>query len=183
MNMNKLLSTKERVKILEFVLYRRGEITISGIAHALRVSKGLVSKFFDILRKEKILKRTKNRFLVTDHINTRTLKILLNLNRFDSKIFQKHKFVRAAGLYGSVVAGENTEDSDIDLWVLIRNTSDENIAKLTNELKRKNGNIEPFYLTKEKLFLLKKEDITFYHSLVFGSITVYGEKIETVQFS
>lgn len=180
MNINELLSTKERVKILEFVLYKKGQVTVSGVARSLNVSKGLVSKFFGILKKEKILKRVKNRFLVTDHTNTKTMRILLNLNKFDSRIFQKYKFVRAAGIYGSFVTGENTEESDIDLWVLTEDTSDENIAKLTNELKRKYGNIEPFYLTKDKLQILKKEDITFYHSLVFGSITVYGEKIETI---
>ncbi len=180
MNISELLSTKERVKILEFVLYKRGQVTVSGVAHSLKVSKGLVSKFFNILKREKILKKAKSQFLVTDHINTKTIRILLNLNRFDSRIFQKHKFVRAAGLYGSFVTGENTEESDIDLWIFIKSTSDENIAKLTNELRRKNGNVKPLYLTKEKLQILKKEDVTFYHSLVFGSITVYGEKIEAI---
>ena len=180
MNINELLSTKERAKILEFISYKRGQITVSEVAHSLKLSKGLVSKFFNILRSEKILKRTRNRFLVTDHVNTKTIKILLNLNRFDSEIFRKYRFVRAAGLYGSFVKGENTEESDIDLWVYIENTSDENIAKLTNELKRKNGNVRPLYLTKEKVEILKKEDVTFYHSLAFGSITVYGDKIETI---
>ncbi len=180
MNVSELLSTKERIKILEFVLYKRGQITVSGVARGLKVSKGLVSKFFHILKKEKMLKKVKNRFLVTDHVNTKTMKILLNLNRFDSTIFRKYTFVRAAGLYGSFVTGENTEESDIDVWVFIEDTSDEALAKLTNELRRKNGDVTPLYLTKEKLQILKKEDVTFYYALVFGSITVYGEKIETI---
>lgn len=107
------------------------------------------------------------------------MRILLNLNRFDSTIFRKYTFVRAAGLYGSFVTGENTEESDIDVWIFIEDTSDEALAKLTSELMRKNGDVTPLYLTKEKLQLLKKEDVTFYHSLVFGSI-IYGEKIETI---
>ena len=82
MNISELLSTKERVKILEFVLYKGGQVTVSGVAHSLKVSKGLVSKFFHILKREKILKKAKNRFLVIDHINTKTIRILLNLNRF-----------------------------------------------------------------------------------------------------
>lgn len=180
MNIHELLSTKERVEILEFILNKRGHITVSGVAHGLRVSKGLVSKFFSILRKERILRKSKNQFIVTDHINTKSVKILLNLSKFDPRTFQKYEFVRSAGLYGSFVTGENTEESDIDLWVFIEDTSDERIAELTRELKKKNGKVKPLYLTKEKLQILKKEDATFYHALVFGSMTVYGEKIETI---
>lgn len=182
MNIDELLSTKERIKILEFVLYKREEVTISKVAHNLGISKGLVSKFFKILTKEKILKRTKNKFWVADNTKTKALRILLNLNEVDPSIFQKYEFVRAAGLYGSFVRGENTEDSDIDLWIFIdiEQPSDESLAKLTNELKKRNWKIQPLYLTKEKLETLKKEDTTFYHSLVFGSITIYGDKIETI---
>jgi predicted nucleotidyltransferase len=180
MNISELLSTKERVKILEFILYQRGFLSVSRVAHDLRVSKGLVSKFLNMLRKEKILIKTKNQFLVADHLNTKTVKILLNLNRFDPIIFRKYEFVCGAGLYGSFVTGENTEESDIDLWIIMEDTRDENIAKLTTELKKTYRNMKPLYLTKEKLQILKKEDATFYHSLVFGSITVYGEKIETI---
>lgn len=180
MNVDELLSTKERIRILESVLYKREQIRVSTVAHNLEISKGLVSKFFRILTREKILKRAKNEFMVTDNVNVKALKILLNLHGFDSSIFQKYPFVCAAGLYGSFVRGENTEDSDIDLWVFIEHPSDESLAKLTNELKKRNRNIQPLYLTKEKLETLKKEDKTFYHSLVFSSITIYGDKIETI---
>jgi predicted nucleotidyltransferase len=180
MNISELFSTKERVRLLEFIIYKIEYLNVSKVANELKLSKGLVSKFFDILVKERILKRTKNNFLVQDNINTKAIKVLLNLASFDTKIFNKHWFVKSAGLYGSFVKGTNIEDSDIDLWIVTERADEEDLAKLTNELKREYRNIRPLYLTKEKLKALRKEDTLFYYSLVFGSITVYGEEIETV---
>lgn len=180
MNIHKLLSTKERVKILKLVLYRTGSMSVTDVAKRLKLSKGLVSKFFDILVKEHILKKTNTEFKVQDNLSTSAVKILLNLESFDAKLFKKFPFVKGAGLYGSFAKGRNTEESDIDLWVLIDSTAEENLAKLTKELKEKYGNIKPLYLTKEKVKVLKKDDTVFYHSLVFGSINVYGEEIEAV---
>lgn len=180
MNIHRLLSTKERVKILKLVLYKIGSLSVTDVAKELKVSKGLVSKFFDILLKEGILKKINTESKVQDNLNTSAIKILLNLESFDEKLFKKFPFVRGAGLYGSFAKGKNTEESDIDLWVLIDRTAEENLAKLTKELKERYGNIKPLYLTKEKVKALRKEDAVFYHSLVFGSLNVYGEEIETV---
>lgn len=180
MNIQELFSTKERVKLLKFVIYKTKHLNVSKVSSELKLSKGLVSKFFDILVKEKILRRIRNNFLVQDNVNTKAIKLLLNLGSFDTKIFNKYQFVKSAGLYGSFVKGNNTEESDIDLWVLTEKTDEERVAKLTNELKRKYRYIKPLYLTKEKLKTLKKEDCVFYYSLVFGSIIIYGEEIETI---
>lgn len=180
MNIPKIFSTKERLEILKFVIYKTESLNVNKVASELKLSKGLVSKFFDILIKEGTLKRTGNKFLVQDNNNTRAIKILLNLDSFDTKIFNKYKFVKSAGIYGSFVKGKNTEESDIDVWILIEKTKEENLAKLTNDLKKRYKNIKPLYLTEEKLKTLKKEDTFFYYSLVFGSITTYGEEIETI---
>ncbi len=180
MDVPKLFSTKERLKILRFVVYKTGPLNVNKVASELKISKGLVSKFFDILVKEDILKRTKNRFLMQDNKNVKAVKIMLNLESFDPRVFKKYGFVESAGLYGSFIKGKNTEESDIDLWVLIRPTQEEHLAKLTNELKKRYGDIKPVYLTKEKLKILKKEDAVFYYSLFFGSITIYGEEFETI---
>lgn len=52
------------------------------------------------------------------------------------------------------------------------------LAKLSNELNRYYKNLNPLFLTKEKIEMLKKEDSLFYHSLIFGSINLYGEELE-----
>ena len=173
MNMHKLLSSKERIKILNYILYKTDSLTVNRTAKELKLSKALISQFFTTLKKEGIL-NYKNK--VKGNLLTKSLKIPLNLNSIDTKIFNK-PFIKAAGLYGSFIKGENTEESDIDLWILTENAEEEQLAKLTNELK---GKIKPLYLTKEKLQLLKNKDKLFYYSLVFGSITVYGGKLEEI---
>ena len=179
MNIHRLLSTKERVRILKFILYKTSPLYVNEVAKNLGLSKGLVSKFFGILSRENILKKTNNKFTVQNNLNTSAIKILLNLDDFDTNTFKKFKFVKGTGVYGSFVKGKNTEESDIDLWILIV-AREEDLAKLSNKLKKKYGNIKPLYLTKKKIKILKKEDVVFYHSLVFGSINVYGEEIETI---
>ncbi|HEY9206054.1 MAG TPA: nucleotidyltransferase domain-containing protein [Candidatus Methanoperedens sp.] len=180
MNIYRLLSTRERVKILKFVLYKTGTFGVSDVSRELKLSKGLVSKFFDILIKEKVLRKLNKGFQVLDNLNTHAIKIFLNVESFNVNIFKKFKFIRAAGIYGSFAKGTNTEESDIDIWIIVDRTNEEDLAKLTNELKKKYVNIKPLYLTKEKIETLKREDAVFYHSLVFGSINVYGEEIETI---
>lgn len=182
MNIHTLLSTKERVSMLEYLLYKTEDLAISGVARDLGLSKGLVSKFFGILTRENILTKAGRKFAVRQKgLGTRAIKMLLNIGSFDAGMFGKFAFVRGAGLYGSLVKGENTEGSDIDLWLLINKTSDENLARLTNELKKRYGEkIKPLYLTEEKINVLKREEAVFYHSLVFGSVNVYGEEIETI---
>jgi len=176
MNIHKLLSSRERVKILNCILYKTGPLAVNKTAKDLKLSKALISQFFTILKKEGVLG---NKNKIKSNLATKSLKILINLNSIDAKIFNK-PFIKAAGLYGSFIKGENTEESDIDLWVLIENAKEEQLAKLTNELKEKYGNIRPLYLTKEKLRIFKNEDKLFYHSLVFGSVTIHGDKLEEV---
>lgn len=181
MNIYKLLSTEERIRILEDILYKEELLGVSDVAERLNLSKGLVSMFFDILVEERILEKTGIKFKVLKNIEVTTLKILLNLNSFDTNVLEKFKFVKGVGLYGSFIKGENTEESDIDIYVLIKDTSEENLAKLTKELKRKNAKINPLYLTEDKLRTLEKEDTVFYHSLIFGSINIYGKGIEEIE--
>jgi predicted nucleotidyltransferase len=178
MNISALFSTRERVKILQYSLYKNGALSVNAVAKKLKVSKGLVSKFFNILVKEKVLKKIGSKFVVVDDVHVRAIKIFLNLAPFKASVFKKYAFVKSAGIYGSVVKGENMENSDIDIWIVLEKADEENIARLTNELKARYGNVKPLYLTKEKIKVLKKTDPIFYHSLIFGSITVYGEPIE-----
>ncbi len=66
------------------------------------------------------------------------------------------------------------------MWLLTEKTSEEKLAALTTKLRNTFGNVKPLYLTKEKISLLRKKDPVFYYSIVFGSITIYGDEIENV---
>lgn len=174
--MESLFSTSQRIKILEAVIFRTGSVSVNNIASQLGLSKGLVSKYFQILLKEQILKNEKGKLVVADNASVKAVKILLNLRRIDTRIFSKYPFVTAAGLYGSCARGENTEDSDVDLWVRVKDVEETKIASLTSEINKKIKNAKLLFLSDKKIEKLRKEDIMFYHSLSFGSIILYGDK-------
>ena len=172
--MENLFSTSQRIKILEAVIFRVGSVSVNNVAHQLGLSKGLVSKYFQILLGQKILKREKGRLVVSDSSSVRAIRILLNVQKIDARMFGKYPFVSAAGLYGSCARGENTEDSDVDLWVRVKDVEETRIASLTSEINKKIKNAKLLILSDKKIEKFRKEDIMFYHSLSFGSILLYG---------
>lgn len=178
MNLNNIFSTKERIKILNNIIYLQGPISPAGVAKELGLSKGLISKFFNILIKERVLTKPRNKVLIPNNVYTKAIKIMLTLNSFNPNIFKRYGFVEGVGLYGSCAKGTNIKGSDIDLWIKIKKTEEAKLAKLTNELKRRYGEINPIFLTKEKINILKEKDRVFYYSLAWGSIIIYGEEIE-----
>jgi len=174
--MESLFSTSQRIKILEAVIFRTDSVSVNNIASQLGLSKGLISKYFQILLKEQILKKKKGKLVVADNASVKAVKILLNVRRIDTRIFGKYPFVTAVGLYGSCARGENTEDSDVDLWVRVKDVDDTKIASLTSEINKKIKNAKLLFLNDKKIEKLRKEDTMFYHSLSFGSIILYGDK-------
>jgi predicted nucleotidyltransferase len=92
------------------------------------------------------------------------------------RIFRKYPFVTADGLYGSCARGENNEESDVDLWIRIKDVEETKAASLTAEIGKKIKNSKVLLLSEKKIDKIKKEDTMFYHSLAFGSIILYGDK-------
>ena len=174
--MESLFSTSQRIKILEAVIFRTDSVSVNNVASQLGLSKGLVSKYFQILLKKQILKKEKGKLVVADNASVKAVKILLNVRRIDTRIFAKYPFVTAVGLYGSCARGENTEDSDVDLWVRVKDVEETKIASLTSEINKKIKNAKLLFLSDKKIEKLRKEDIMFYYSLSFGSIILYGDK-------
>lgn len=172
--MEELFSTVERVKILQNVIYKTGKVSAADTVRKLKLSKGLVSKYFAILLKMGILKKTKNGLFVVPSVTVKAVRILLNLREIDVSIFKKHGFVKAAGLYGSCAKGENTEESDVDIWIKTAGAGDKEAASLSSALAAKIHGVKPLFLTTDKLKALKSKDTVFYHSLYFGSILLYG---------
>lgn len=176
MNTEKLFSTRERITILRDVIFSETEFGVNEVAKRLSLSKGLVSKYLDTLVTENVLGRRHVKFVVKNTIETKSLKIILNLQGINTGIFRRYKFVEAAGLYGSCVQGTNTSSSDADLWIKIKKTDNEKLAKLTSDLRKNIKNVKILVLDDKKVEALKKEDPLFYHSLYFGSVIVYGEE-------
>ncbi|MFH1801922.1 MAG: nucleotidyltransferase domain-containing protein [archaeon] len=171
-----LLSTDERIKILGDVLYKT-EVRVNETAKEIGLSKGLVSKYFDILVAEGVLIREENVLKINGGYKTRALKIMLNVLNIP-EIFEKHAFIKAAGLYGSAARGTNTKDSDIDLWIKVDDIKNKNIPKINAALIQELGETNILFLDNAKLEEIKNNDKIFYHSLHFGSITIYGDDNE-----
>jgi len=173
--MESLFSTSQRIKILQAVIFRTDSVSVNNVSFQLRLSKGLISKYFQILLKQKILKKGKGGLFVSDSPSVRAVKILLNVKSIDTSMFSKYPFVTAAGLYGSCARGENTEDSDVDLWVRFKDAEETKMASLTAEINRKIKNAKILLLSDKRVEKIRKEDTMFYHSLTFGSIILYGD--------
>ena len=176
MNMEQIFSTKERIKILGEVIFRTDSLSVNNVSFKLGLSKGLVSKYFDILTKGNILKKTKGKVFVADSSMVKAVKILLNVRGIPVRVFKKHSFVLSAGLYGSCARGENNDDSDIDIWIRIKEANEDELASLTSNLKRKVSKAKPLFLTDKEIEKLREEDQLFHHALAFGSIILYGDK-------
>ncbi len=173
--MENIFSTKERIKILKTVIFAKKIIRVNRLANKLKFSKGLVSKYLDILVKESILKRSNGKFLVTNSAATKSFRIMLNIKRIPVDILKKYNFIKASGVYGSCSKGENDQDSDVDIWIRIDETSNQKLAEFAAKFKKKIEQANLLFLTDKKIEKIKKEDPLFYHSLVFGSINIYGE--------
>ena len=50
--MEQIFSTKERIKILKEVIFKTDYLSVNNVAAQLNLSKGLVSKYFDILEND-----------------------------------------------------------------------------------------------------------------------------------
>ncbi len=178
MNIEQIFSSKERIKILNSIIYLEGKFGVNEVARKVKVSKSLVSKYFEILVKNKILKKTGNKFIVRDNAIVRGIKIMLNIHKINTRIFRRYKFVKAVGLYGSCAKGTNTESSDIDLWIKVEKIDEKKIIELTSKLRKKLKNVKVLILDDKKIEELKRNDPVFYHSLYFGSLMLYGEEGE-----
>jgi len=60
MNINILFSSNKRVKILNKIIFSDNPVAVNKTAKELKLSKGLVSKYFNLLVSGKVLKRHKN---------------------------------------------------------------------------------------------------------------------------
>ena len=180
MNIQKMFSTNERIKILNYIMEDPTETyRVNDVSRKLKLSKGIVSGYFNLLLKQNILKKKGNIFLVNLNPLSRTIKILLNLNEIDIKPVLKLK-PKAVGLYGSWAQGTNNKESDIDLWIRFDKTiKQEKIAEAQGKMRDKlKYEVNILCLDPERLEKIKRDKL-FFHSLVFGSIILYGEGLET----
>jgi len=180
--LSKLFSTGQREKILDYLLENSSAgYRVREVSKYFGVSVGSASQFLSLLRKNKILTRKGDVFQIdTKNPLTRALKIVMNVFKIEFGVLKKIPGLLGTGVYGSWANGTNKEDSDIDIWLKVKERiGEEVIAGTSRQLNKKmNRKIQLLILNPEKIELLKKEDPIFYYSMVFGSIVIHGESLE-----
>jgi predicted nucleotidyltransferase len=170
-----LFKTEKRIKILETAL-KRNKITVKDISRDTGVSKGLVSRYLDYMRKEGLLNRSGQSYHLQDQVLTRALKILLNLEKLNWNEITP-KWAISTGLYGSWASGTNKEESDLDIWIKVEQyPSEDELNHLYKNLKSRTASeVNMLILTFQKLDSIKKTDPPFYNSLQRNSLILEGE--------
>ena len=174
--LSKLLSSEERLKVLEYILYRTS-FKVTEVSKELKLSKGFVSEYLNLLYKKNLLDK-KNHYCLSKNPLINAIKLLLNINKIDvSKI--KKPYIEGIGLYGSWANGTNMYDSDLDIWIKTKNYPDENeMAYLSKTLRQMTKNeVQLLVLTPQKIKQIKS-DKPFFSSLYYSSLILLGESIE-----
>ena len=119
----KLFTSKNRVKILEFLLFEKNESHIREISREIKISSSAVKKEVDnlleiglIVKGEKNIKLNKKCSYLEDlkNIFIKTDAVIYPLR----EVIEKDKKIKYALLFGSFAKGNYQENSDVDLMVI-----------------------------------------------------------------
>jgi predicted nucleotidyltransferase len=172
MSINALLSTKERLAILEHALYHPDEpINMNRMAKLLKLSPGQIHKYVEILRGEGLVEADR----VQETPLAQSLRALLNTSRVEGAdvdgILRKHfPKMKGWGLFGSWAAGTNFEGSDLDIWMkLEKEPPDLELARAKNEIAKKLGvQADLIAATPKRLDGFRQKSDAFYFALYNG---------------
>ncbi len=180
MDLPKLFSTRERVKILGFLLeHPSAKINMNKLARDLKLSPGQIHKYITILRQEKIV--------VDDQLKesyvTYSLRRLWNIKKIQDadipKIARRYfpKF-KGLGIFGSWAKGDNKEESDLDIWLKLDfEPTDLEVAEAKKAMEKSiRANLDIVIASPKRLKHLHETSDIFYFSL-YNGITVWGEEL------
>ena len=168
--LEEILSSKIKISVMK-ILLRYPEKKFSGreLARTINSSPSRASEILEILRQYGVANRirigntsewtlNKDSILVKKLANVFDIeeKIYLDLKSKIYKTFNREKSILKVILYGSVPRGKEHPDSDIDLFLLVRNQKDkEKAAELVHKL---NISLLPRYGNVISELIYSKED-------------------------
>lgn len=167
--------SKPSLKILCFLGRRyRGEYHTRELVRQLKIGLGSASRYLKILEKEKlVIKEEKGKLSIykanMENSLLRELKVVFTLLEIDELIKDLKNVSSQIILFGSCAKGEDSEESDIDLFVL------SNKGKLVNKIISSHQNrierkISPVIVNDMELRTLKQKDKPFYSQIKKGRI-------------
>lgn len=176
MNLQRLFSTGERLRILEYVMFR-DDVRVSVISRELKLSKGLVSQFMRTLQANGLVRKIGHLYCTTDNFTSREVRRIINLSKVNLRRVDKEGIL-GVGLHGSWARGTNTIESDVDVWVKTsKYPPQEYLAAFSSQLRKMLGaEVRLLVLTPEKLEQIEADEV-FYFNLMRDSIHLWGEDI------
>lgn len=137
------LFSKTSMKVLFFLLERpSSKFYGREISRKTKTSIGAANSALNMLSKERILNKEKKGRLHFYSANMKNplvkqFKVLINIMKIDDLICRISGISERIMLFGSCAEGTNTQDSDIDLFVLSRNKT--SVSAIIREFQRKFG--------------------------------------------
>jgi predicted nucleotidyltransferase len=176
-----LFKSPERISILRAVS-ERGKVSVQSVTRGNAVSKGLASLYLNLLVDNHLLTRENRAFCRKDDSMWRAIKLLLNLDLLVPAT-DLPPWARGVGMYGSWARGTNTNESDLDLWILVDTYARDlefSVAGYDQDLSTvTHCEVHSIILTRKKLELLADTDRPFYENLMKNTVTLKGEGLDT----
>lgn len=174
---------KSSLRILQLLKKEEG-LYIREIAEKLSISPFTVHNAVKLFKNFGFVREieVKNRKAIYLKRNNPLLKKIFSLvNIYDlitNKNFQKLRKKGIVGVYGSFASGEDTKDSDIDLWIYPKKKiSSIELREITREIERDFGTeVKLLILTDSKIKDLMENDPEFYYRLKLTSIVLDGSE-------
>jgi len=189
--LEKILSSKAKVRILREMIEKDREYTFEDITKAINMSFGTVHPILKNLVDSRILiirktGRSKLYKINERHILYNELKKMFKAEKENFVEIAK-KFVRSLNkrnikniiLFGSVARGEPTEKSDIDILVIYKNNEilvKDNVSKLSQEfLNKYDVEIVPTYLSVKEAKNRKRKFDRFIMNVLNEGKVLFGD--------
>lgn len=164
-----LMNNKSSLNVLKFLIENTGKYHVRQISRKTELSLGFVSRVLrELFENELILVEKKGRMMLYN-VNDKNpvvkqIKVLLTMMRLYPLIKELRVIVRRIILFGSAFRGENTPDSDIDLFIM------SNDSQKIRAVIRKNPKIVPIIMNSTEYTNLKEADFALYDQINRGIV-------------
>ena len=164
-----LMNNKTPLTILKFLVEHDGEFHVRDISRKTDLSLGFVSRVLRELLKDELISVQKKGRMMLYCINegnpvVKQIKILMTITKLYSYIKELRPLTRRIILFGSASHGENTPDSDIDLFIM------SNDLQKVRTIISQNSQIAPIIMNSAEYANLKEVDFALYDQINRGIV-------------